>query len=84
MTVMRARRLGPVWRIVTVRDPDGETVLDGKGRPVADIDARDYEQVPLTESVPDYLARARAGKALNKPDLATFYTPGPKGYTDYP
>ena len=47
-----------VWRIVTVRDPDGETVLDGKGRPVADIDARDYEQVPLTESVPDYLARA--------------------------
>jgi N-ethylmaleimide reductase len=33
---------------------------------------------------PDYLARARAGRALNQPDFATFYTPGPKGYTDYP
>jgi type I restriction enzyme M protein len=47
-----------VWRIVTIRDPDGETVLDGKGRPVADVDARDYEQIPLTELVADYLARA--------------------------
>jgi len=33
---------------------------------------------------PDFLARARAGRALNAPDFATFYTPGPKGYTDYP
>jgi N-ethylmaleimide reductase len=24
------------------------------------------------------------GAALNAPDMATFYTPGPKGYTDYP
>jgi hypothetical protein len=21
---------------------------------------------------------------LNAPEMATFYTPGPKGYTDYP
>lgn len=33
---------------------------------------------------PDLPARIRAGAALNKPDPATFYTPGPKGYTDYP
>jgi N-ethylmaleimide reductase len=33
---------------------------------------------------PDYLARAKAGRPLNTPDFATFYTPGPKGYTDYP
>jgi N-ethylmaleimide reductase len=33
---------------------------------------------------PDYLARARAGRPLTPPDFATFYTPGPKGYTDYP
>jgi N-ethylmaleimide reductase len=33
---------------------------------------------------PDYLARAKAGRALNAPDFATFYTPGPKGYIDYP
>ena len=32
----------------------------------------------------DYLARAKAGRALNPPDFTTFYTPGPKGYTDYP
>jgi N-ethylmaleimide reductase len=22
--------------------------------------------------------------SLNAPDMSTFYTPGPKGYTDYP
>jgi N-ethylmaleimide reductase len=32
---------------------------------------------------PDYLARAKAARSLNPPDFATFYTPGPKGYTDY-
>lgn len=33
---------------------------------------------------PDLPARIRAGAALNVPDSATFYTPGPKGYIDYP
>jgi N-ethylmaleimide reductase len=33
---------------------------------------------------PDLPARVKAGAALNKPDPATFYTPGAKGYTDYP
>jgi N-ethylmaleimide reductase len=33
---------------------------------------------------PDLPARIRAGSKLNTPDPATFYTPGPKGYTDYP
>ena len=33
---------------------------------------------------PDLVARLRAGTPLNPPDMATFYTPGPKGYTDYP
>jgi N-ethylmaleimide reductase len=33
---------------------------------------------------PDLVARDRQGAALNDPDPATFYTPGPKGYTDYP
>jgi N-ethylmaleimide reductase len=32
---------------------------------------------------PDLVARMRAGAALNAPDMSTFYTPGPKGYTDY-
>jgi N-ethylmaleimide reductase len=33
---------------------------------------------------PDLVERVRRGVALNPPDMATFYTPGPKGYTDYP
>lgn len=33
---------------------------------------------------PDLPARFKAGAALNAPDASTFYTPGEKGYTDYP
>jgi N-ethylmaleimide reductase len=33
---------------------------------------------------PDLVARMRSGAALNAVDMSTFYTPGPKGYTDYP
>ena len=33
---------------------------------------------------PDFVARLERGLPLNAPDFATFYTPGPKGYTDYP
>jgi N-ethylmaleimide reductase len=33
---------------------------------------------------PDLPARIKAGAPLNKVDPATFYTPGPAGYTDYP
>ena len=33
---------------------------------------------------PDLAARWKAGTALNAPDFGTFYTPGPKGYIDYP
>jgi N-ethylmaleimide reductase len=33
---------------------------------------------------PDLPERLRRSAALNSPDPATFYTPGPAGYTDYP
>jgi N-ethylmaleimide reductase len=33
---------------------------------------------------PDLVARWKTGAAENAPDMSTFYTPGPKGYTDYP
>jgi N-ethylmaleimide reductase len=33
---------------------------------------------------PDLVARFRADAPLNAPDMATFYVPGAKGYTDYP
>ncbi len=35
-------------------------------------------------SNPDLVARVRAGAALVEPDANTFYSPGPRGYTDYP
>ena len=33
---------------------------------------------------PDLIDRLRAGAELTQPDVATFYSPGPVGYTDYP
>jgi N-ethylmaleimide reductase len=33
---------------------------------------------------PDLVERLRTDAALNAVDMTTFYTPGPKGYTDYP
>ncbi len=33
---------------------------------------------------PDLVARFKVNAALSQPDQATFYTPGEKGYTDYP
>ena len=33
---------------------------------------------------PDLVARWKTHAAVNAPDMATFYTPGAKGYTDYP
>lgn len=33
---------------------------------------------------PDLVDRLRNGAALNQPDSNTFYTPGEKGYIDYP
>ena len=35
-------------------------------------------------SNPDLVERFRTGAALSEPDKATFYTPGSKGYVDYP
>ena len=33
---------------------------------------------------PDLIDRLRQGAELTEPDVATFYSPGPAGYTDYP
>jgi N-ethylmaleimide reductase len=33
---------------------------------------------------PDLVARWKSKAPVNAPDATTFYTPGPKGYTDYP
>jgi N-ethylmaleimide reductase len=33
---------------------------------------------------PKLVSKLKSGAALTAPDMATFYTPGEKGYTDYP
>lgn len=33
---------------------------------------------------PDLVERWKTGAPLNQPDMSTAYSPGPKGYTDYP
>jgi N-ethylmaleimide reductase len=33
---------------------------------------------------PDLVVRWKTGAAVNAPDMNAFYTPGPKGYIDYP
>lgn len=38
-------------------DPEGEVVLDAKGRPEPDPELRDQESIPLTENVEDYMTR---------------------------
>ena len=38
----------------------------------------------ISQANPDLVARMRSNAALNAPDMATFYIPGAKGYTDYP
>jgi N-ethylmaleimide reductase len=35
-------------------------------------------------SNPDLVEKLKAGRPLRDPDFASFYTPGAKGYTDYP
>ena len=63
------------WNGGWVRKANGkiEPRIGGKWRVLANIFAN-----------PDLPERIRAGAALNAPDPATFYTPGPVGYTDYP
>ena len=49
---------------------DGKCDLVAVGRPIL--------------ANPDLVRRWQSGAALNPPDMNTFYTPGPHGYTDYP
>ena len=58
----------------------GETAQAGLDASLADAVA--FGKAFLAN--PDLPARLRAGAPLNAPVPATFYTPGPAGYTDYP
>ena len=68
----------------------GALILSGgydNVRAEADLAAGQCDLVAVGRPIlanPDLIARWTSGAALNAPDMNTFYTPGPKGYTDYP
>ena len=58
------------------RQSAGEAVSEGR------IDCAAFGQAFLAN--PDLVERYRQGWTINRPDLATYYTQGAEGYTDYP
>ncbi len=69
---------------------DGPIILSGgydAARAEADLQAGKGELVAFGRpflSNPRLVTKLSTGAPLNPPDFATFYTPGEKGYTDYP
>lgn len=69
---------------------DGPVILSGgydRDRAEADLQAGKGDLVAFGRPFlanPDLVQRLRDGTELNAPDFDTFYTPGEKGYTDYP
>jgi N-ethylmaleimide reductase len=65
-------------------------ILSGGYDPVraeADLQANRADLIAVGKAVlanPDLPKRWQTGAPLNAPNPDTFYTPGPKGYTDYP
>ncbi|MEL6251154.1 MAG: alkene reductase [Bacteroidota bacterium] len=68
----------------------GSLILSGgydRERADADLDADHADLIAFGRpflSSPDLVYRLKNGIAPNDPDMNTFYTPGEKGYTDYP
>lgn len=67
----------------------GKYILSGgydAARANADLDAQKGDLVAFGRpfiSNPDLVSKLQSGAELTAPDMATFYTPGEKGYTDY-
>ena len=57
---------------------------DAANQLLADGDADAVAFGVLFIANPDLPERFRRGVSLNEADPSTFYSPGPKGYTDYP
>ena len=56
-------------------------------RAESDLEARRADLIAVGRPLlanPDLVERWKTGAPLNPPDRDTFYTPGAKGYTDYP
>jgi N-ethylmaleimide reductase len=58
-----------------------------QARAEADLEAKRGDLVAFARHLlanPDLVQRFEQGASLNQPNMDTFYTPGPVGYTDYP
>jgi len=68
----------------------GKLILSGgydAVRAESDLAARKADLIAVGKPFlanPDLVARWKSGAAVNAFDMSTFYTPGSKGYTDYP
>ncbi len=68
----------------------GALILSGgydAARAEADLEAGKADLIAVGRPLlanPDLVERWKTGAPLNPPDMNTFYTPGAKGYTDYP
>jgi N-ethylmaleimide reductase len=68
----------------------GTYILSGgydRARAEADLQEKHGDLVAFGRpflSNPNLVSKLREGKPLTAPDFATFYSPGPKGYIDYP
>ena len=68
----------------------GALILSGgydAARAEADLEAGKADLIAFGRPFlanPDLIKRWQSGAPINPPDPSTFYTPGPKGYTDYP
>jgi N-ethylmaleimide reductase len=68
----------------------GALILSGgydAARAEADLEAGKADLIAVGRPLianPDLIERWKTGAPLNAPDMNTFYTPGAKGYTDYP
>jgi len=68
----------------------GKLILSGgydAARSESDLEAGKCDLIAVGRPFlanPDMVARWQTGAAMNAPDMNTFYTPGPEGYTDYP
>jgi len=57
VTKLKALELKAVFKAFGEHDEDADIITDAKGNPLPDPDLRDYENIPLTESIESYFER---------------------------